>query len=373
MKGNFHALILAGGIGTRLWPKSRRHRPKQFLKIQSEVTLLVRTVERAEAMFSPENIWILCKPYHVEEVVAQLPDIPAGNIIVEPYVRGTAAAVIYGCLLVEKRCAGSTVTVFPSDHLIKPLEEFKNTIQAGMEWAFRNPAMVIFGISPRRPETSYGYIEAGGTVAQCRGHKCMEVTAFHEKPDRKTAAAYVASKRYLWNSGMFSFSARALRQALEMESFAIWRPLADLAERGDLRAEDQTTRRIYSQLPEDAFDTAVLEKMARCRPTKAAGFRFSLVVFSCSFDWHDMGVWESYYELSPKDQNGNALVGNAMELDCKGVLMMSEGKGLVAAIGLSDIVVVAEGDAVLVCPRDQLDRVRDLVEELKEKGYERYT
>ncbi len=373
MNESFHALILAGGIGTRLWPKSRRHRPKQFLKIQSEVSLLVRTVERAEAMYSPGNIWILCKSYHLKEVAAQLPDIPSENIIVEPSPKGTSAAVIYGCLLIEKRSPGATVTVFPSDHLIRPLEEFKKTIEAGMEWASRNPAVVIYGIRPRRPETSYGYIEVGGTVDLCKGHQCMEVTAFHEKPDRKTAVAYLGSNRFLWNSGMLSFSSPAFRQALEMDTFSIWRPLVELAETCDLKASDKATRKTYALLPEDAFDTAVLEKMVRCQPPKGGKGHLGLVVFPCSFDWHDMGVWESYYELSPKDENGNALVGNALELDCKGVLMMSEGPGLVAAIGLSDMVVVAEGDAVLVCPRDQLDRVRDLVEELRAKGFEKYT
>ena len=373
MNKNFHALILAGGIGTRLWPKSRRHRPKQFLKIQSEVTLLVRTVERAEAMFPSENIWILCKSYHLQEVAAQLPDIPSENIIVEPSPKGTAAAVIYGCLLIDERSPGSTVAVFPSDHLIRPLEEFKKTIEAGMEWASQNPAIVIYGIRPRRAETSYGYIEAGSTVDQCKGHQCMEVTAFHEKPDRKTASAYLGSKRFLWNSGMLSFSTPVLKEALSMDAFSIWSPLVELAEIGDLGAAGSSTRSRYAELPDDAFDTAVLEKMARCKPPKGTAGNLALVVFPCSFDWHDMGVWESYYELSPKDENGNALGGNAVELDCKGMLMISEGPGLVAAVGLSDIVIVAEGDAVLVCPRDQLDRVRDLVEELKNKGYERYT
>ncbi len=373
MKENLHALILAGGIGTRLWPKSRRHRPKQFLKIQSEVTLLVRTVERAEAIFDTKNIWILCKSYHLQEVASQLPDIPRENIIVEPSPKGTAAAVIYGCLLIEEKSPGSTVTVFPSDHIIRPLDEFKKTIEAGMSWASKNPAVVIYGIKPKRPETSYGYIEAGSTIDQCRGHQCMDVTAFHEKPDRKTALAYTASKRFLWNSGMLSFSTWIFKKALEMDAFSIWQPLLDLAGKKDFMAKEELTTEIYSHLPEDPFDTAVLEKMARCQPPQGMEAPLKLVVFPCSFDWHDMGVWESYYELSQKDQHGNALVGTTFEMDCTGMLMMSEGPNLVAAVGLSDIVIVLEGDAVLVCPRDQLDRVRDLVEQLKAKGYEKYT
>ncbi|RUM88970.1 MAG: hypothetical protein DSZ23_03840 [Thermodesulfatator sp.] len=373
MKNNFQALILAGGIGTRLWPKSRRHRPKQFLKIQSEVSLLVRTIERAEAIFPPENIWILCKPYHLQEVSSQLPDIPSGNILVEPSPKGTGAAIIYGALLIEEMRPGSTVTVFPSDHIIKPVAEFKKSIEAGMEWAFRHASVVIFGIRPSRPETSYGYIEAGRTVDQCKGHKCMEVTAFHEKPDRRTALAYIGSKRYLWNSGMVSFHVPELRNALDLNAFSIWHPLLKLAAAKDFLAEQRQTRKLYSTLPEDAFDTAVLEKIACCHPPHGSAPPVKLVVFPCSFDWHDMGVWESYYELAPKDENGNALVGKAVELDCRGVLMLSEGPNLVTAIGVSDMVIVSEGDAILICPRAQLDRVRDLVEELREKGYEKFT
>ncbi len=373
MKGNFHALILAGGIGTRLWPKSRHHLPKQFLKIQSEVTLLVRTLKRAEALFDRENIWIMCKSYHLQEVSAQLPDIPRQNIILEPHPKGTAAAIIYGCLLIGEKSPVSTVTVFPSDHIVSTLEEFRKTIDAGMSWASKKPAVVIYGIKPKRPETSYGYIEAGSTVDRCRGHQCMDVTAFHEKPDRKTARAYLGSKRFLWNSGMLSFSTPAFKRALEMDAFSIWHPMLDLSRKMDLLAQEKLTGEIYSGFPEDSFDTAVLEKMARCQASRPLQKTLKLVVFPCTFDWHDMGVWESYYELSRKDQNGNALSGKAFGLDCHGSLLMSEGPNLIAAIGLSDMVIVSEGDAVLICPRDQLDRVRDLVVKLKEKGYGKYT
>ncbi len=373
MRSDHHALILAGGIGTRLWPKSRRHRPKQFLKIQSEMTLLVRTVERAQALFDTWNIWILCKSYHLQEVFSQLPDIPKSNIITEPCTKGTGAAVIYGSLLIEEKAPGATVAIFPSDHIIRPIDKFQKVISAGMEWASQNPAMVIYGIKPKRPETSYGYIETGSTIDQCKGHQCMDVTTFHEKPDRKTAMAYLGSKRFLWNSGMFSFSVRPFRTLLEMEVFHIWQPMLELAHRMDYTAREPQTRETYSHFPEDSFDTAILEKMARCQAAKDGKRPMKLVVFPCTFDWHDMGVWESYYELSPKDENGNALVGNALGLDCKGVLMLSEGPNLVAAIGVSDMVIVSEGDAVLVCPRDQLDRVRDLVNELKDKGFEKYS
>ncbi len=371
MKAQEHALILAGGIGARLWPKSRLHRPKQFLRVERGHTLLGKTMTRAQAVFEKGNIWVVCKPYQVEEVKRQLPELDKSRLIVEPVPRGTAGAVILGAMTICRECPEAVISVFPSDHSIKPTDRFANIIRAGMEWASSNPSIVIYGIRPDSPETSYGYIETGGTVGQCSSWNCMEVTNFHEKPDPKTARAYFRSNRFLWNSGMLSFSVNILRTILEDEAFGVWAPLTKFCESG-IKISRKEVCQIYELLPDDSFDTAILEKLARCHSIGPSGLEVNLVVFPCDFEWYDLGIWESFYRLLPKDGAGNALSGKVAAVDCRGSLLFSEGDTLVGAIGLQDMVVVCVDNAVLVCPRRELDRVRELVELLSEGDYKDY-
>ncbi|NPA94872.1 MAG: NTP transferase domain-containing protein [Thermodesulfobacteria bacterium] len=372
MMENYHALILAGGIGARLWPKSRVERPKQFLALSGRRSLLAKTMNRAESLFPKERIWVVCKPYQRDEVRRQLPQLDESNIITEPVPKGTAAAVLLGSLIIEQRYPDAVVSVFPSDHFISPEERFSKFVRAGMDWAATHDSVVIYGIRPDCAETSYGYIETGSTVGQCMGWNCMEVTSFHEKPDPATAQAYFSSKRYLWNSGMLSFAPRVLSKVLMDETFSVWRPVGEIL-KNVLEGRFQEAARLYQGLPDDAFDTAVLERLARCAGGFGSAPEVRLVVFPCDFEWFDLGVWESYYRMFPKDEQGNAVKGHAFTLDCTGSLVMSEGKTLIGAIGLKDMVVVCVDDAILVCPRHELDRVKELVESLRKNGYEDYT
>ena len=370
MNANFHALILAGGIGARLWPKSRRSRPKQFLRLSKTKSLLQGTMERVEALLPKKNIWVVCKPYQRDEVIQQIPDVRESNIIVEPCPKGTAAAVLLGTMTIERHDPDAVISVFPSDHFVSPMEKFIDTLRVGMEWAKQTCSVVIYGIRPSGPETSYGYIETGGTAGGCGGLSCMEVTNFHEKPDPRTAKAYFQSNRFLWNSGMLSFSVAVMKMLLEKEPFRIWAPLSKIIPQG--RHDPERTLELYARLPDDAFDTAVLERLARCDGRSGAPDVPALVVFPCDFQWLDLGVWESHYKMLEKDENGNAVSGRALVLDCKGSLVISEGRRLIGAIGLRDMVVVCVEDAVLVCPRKELYRVRELVEALKKSDYEDY-
>ncbi len=362
----FHALILAGGIGVRLWPKSREKKPKQFLDINQKETFLTKTVKRIEGFFLKENIWILCKPYQKEEIIRLLPDFPQNNIIIEPSPKGTGAATVYGSMIINKKNPFSIVTIFPSDHIITPEKRFLDYVKAGLLWAKEHDVIVIYGIQPDCPETSYGYIETGATIGAMSGLNCMEVRRFHEKPDRRTAKAYYESKRFLWNSGMFSFKTELLKNLIKERHFSIWLPILKIVE------EQKETINTYKTLPDDSFDTAFLEKLVDCSGNLMPETTPDLVVFPCDFKWYDMGVWSSYYKFFKKDENGNALIGNAVGLDCKGCLIVSESGGLTTAIGLENMVIIHEGDAVLVCPQKQLDRIRELVEILKKQGLQNF-
>ena len=363
-----YALILAGGMGTRLWPKSRHHRPKQFLQIQGEVSLLAQTVERLMHTYPLKRIFIICKPFHRREILSQITGIPEENILLEPVPKGTGAAIIWGTLAIACRDPDAVLGVFPSDHIIRPAGRFCNMIERGMMWAADHPALVIYGIKPTRPDTNFGYIEGGSTIDECMSQKCLEVIGFHEKPDPQTAASYLRSHRFLWNSGIFTFSATTLEQILSTGLFPAWYPLVEAALEDRLMDDA-----IYQNLPDDPFDTAVVEKLVRYHSVRSLLGRFSLVVFPADLEWHDMGVWESYYHATAKDQDGNVRSGPVFCLGCKESLVMSEGSDtLLAAIGLNRMVAVCEGDAVLICPRDELHRIRELIKRLKEEGFGSY-
>ncbi len=361
MVGNYCALILAGGLGTRLWPRSRRFKSKQFLRIKGDKTLLQQTVARIRPIFPWDRIWVVSKPFQKEEVLRELPELPEENLLLEPVPKGTAAAISWATALIQNIHPDCSMAVLPSDHLIQEASRFRVLMLMGLELATSHPLLVTFGIRPFRPETSYGYIEVGSLVNETQFCPCYKVKSFHEKPDRQTAENYLASGRFLWNSGIFVFSASTLLDSLAKYSTEVWRPLEQIllvVEKGDIEQANE----LYSRLPDLPIDEALFER---------AG---NVVVFPSDFNWHDIGLWTSVYELLPKDRQGNALEGKVVTMDCHQCLFVAEeDEGLIAAIGLKGMAIVLAKDAVLVCPRDRLDEVRDMVKRLKALGYDDFS
>lgn len=361
MEKCFHAVVLAGGFGTRLWPRSRQHLAKQFLRIHSRETLLEQTISRIRPMFPWERIWVVTKPVQKEDVLASIPDLLSSNILIEPCPKGTGAAISLAAAKIESIHPGSVIAVLPSDHLIEDEEDFRNMLGAGLLWARSEPCCIAtFGIKPARPETAYGYIEAGRFRAEMKGKNCYEVLSFHEKPDRETAITYISSGAFSWNSGIFAFPCRVLIDTLKdwMPSMSI--PLERIISAFGSKKETSIVKQHYDLMPDDSLDKGLLEKAS------------NVVVFPCEFGWHDMGVWETYYELSTKDKNGNVIEGLVVPIGCRNCVLMSEGGTLIAAVGAEDMVIAAEGNAVLICPRDRLDEIRKAVEKIKEEGLTKY-
>lgn len=371
-KGNRHALILAGGLGTRLWPRSRYNRPKQFLRLDCEDSLLELTVNRIRPLFKAERTWIVTRPSQQRDVLEMFPEIRPENVLVEPCAKGTAAAIAWAGLVIEAREPGAVVSVFPSDHLIKDEKRFRQILRAGMARARTHGEIVVFGIRPSRPETEFGYIEAGDDCEFVMNESCYRVLAFHEKPDKELAQDYVSSGRFFWNSGIFTFYAQNLAQYIKRLVPSMWLHLQRLVEAFHASKRFDRLARIYSLLPAESIDKILLEKMAGKAASGWQDNACGLAMFPCDFEWYDLGIWETHYSLMEKDGHGNALDGLVVAIGCENSLLSSREGTLVAAVGLNGVAVVAEGDAVLICPRDRLEEVRDIVNRIRQEGLKKY-
>ncbi|WP_243359149.1 mannose-1-phosphate guanylyltransferase/mannose-6-phosphate isomerase [Fundidesulfovibrio terrae] len=340
-----HAVILAGGSGTRLWPLSRTLLPKQLLSLDGGQTLLKRTVSRALEAFSPEQVWVVTNEEHVFEVRGQLreldPTLEKGALA-EPQGRNTLPAIMLALDKIVDQDPEALVAVFPSDHMIESNGDWLDTLAEALPLA-RDGYLATFGIKPAKPETGYGYIRKGDAL----GGNAFAVRSFVEKPDSATAESYLKSGEYYWNSGMFVFSASAFLDAVRRFQPVFWEWWE--------RRKESPLGCGYGTIPDISVDYAVVEKMDR------------LAVVEARFVWDDLGNWEAIYRMGQKDAGGNAVQGDVMAQGCSDNLLISHG-GKLACVGVENMIVVQTRDATLVCPRSESQRVKDVVMELKEQG-----
>lgn len=340
-----HAVVLAGGSGTRLWPLSRTLLPKQLLSLDGGQTLLKRTVSRALEAFDPANVWVVTNEEHVFEVRGQLreidPNLEAGALA-EPVGRNTLAAIMLALDKIVERDPEALVAVFPSDHMIGSNGAWLDALASALPLA-REGRLVTFGVRPSKPETGYGYIRKGAPL----GPGAFEVRSFVEKPDAATAQSYLESGEYYWNSGMFVFSARHF-----LDVVARYQPV--FRQWWEERGETPLLLG-YNKLPDISVDYAVVEKTGR------------QAVVEANFTWDDLGNWEAIYRLGDKDEAGNAVQGDVLSLDCANNLFISH-SGKLACVGIEDMIVVQTRDATLICPRGKSQRVKDVVGALKKQG-----
>jgi mannose-1-phosphate guanylyltransferase/mannose-6-phosphate isomerase len=330
------SLILAGGSGTRLFPLSRELYPKQFIKFNEE-SLFQKTVKRATIFSEPEEIYIVTNVKHRFMVREQLSEIEVekANIIEEPASKNTLPAIYFGMLEITNNFGDCKVAVLPSDHIVEVNESYISAFEAAEK--ISDDYLVTFGIKPSRPHTGYGYIKPGMELSG--GYR---VDRFVEKPDFKTAERYVG-EGYLWNSGMFFFDSRIFFEECKRHAPEI----VEAFELGD-------TNQAYKAVPEISVDNGVMEKTS-----KAA-------VVPLNTYWNDLGSFDALYEIMEKDENGNAVRGNFIGIDSENNLVMTE--SLVTAIGLKDSVVIETRDAILVSPRSESQKVKEIVKILREKS-----
>jgi mannose-1-phosphate guanylyltransferase len=353
-----HTVVMAGGSGTRFWPKSRRNQPKQLLRLFGEATMLQQTVARTAPLVPPERTLIITGADQAEAVGAQLPDLPASNVIAEPCPRDTAPCVGLAALLVAKKDPQGTMIVMPADHVIQPNEAFHRTVSAAIRLIDEDPsALVTFGIKPTRPETGYGYIERGESLGEIEGIAVHRVRQFREKPNRTTAEEFLAAGRFAWNSGIFVWRARTILDAIKEHRPALFSGLSRIAEALGTPAEAETIAREFPKLERVPIDRAVMERAA------------NVLVLEVVYDWSDVGDWRALATLIPKDPHGNTTQGNVALHATRNSIVVSDDGGLIATLGVEDLVIIQAGGATLVAHRDQLDHLKSLVEGLHGAGF----
>jgi len=343
---NVYPVLLAGGSGTRLWPVSREHHPKQLVKFIGKDSLVQSTVKRLTSFLDMENIRIVCGKEHVHEIARHMEemDISADEkIIAEPCGRNTAPAILLAMLHILRKKEDAVLCIFPADHVIRDRNAFQEKLRSAVKVAEMG-YIVTFGIKPHYPETGYGYIEGGGEV----GDGALYVKRFVEKPDLDTAKKYIAAGNFFWNSGMFTFKASVMAQELDVHQPGLLKKMNELPFHGT-----SPSPKGYGQLPNISIDYAIMEKT-----DKAA-------VLPSDFGWSDIGSWKSLYNFIPKDTNGNVVDGDVVSNETRNCLIMGHER-LIATSGIENMVVVETPDAVFISDMEKSQDVKSIVEKLKE-------
>jgi len=358
---NFYPIILAGGRGTRFWPLSRKKRAKQLLALDGKQSMIQQTVARLRPMAPAKRFWIITNHDLRPALLRQLPKLPQAQVLAEPAGRNTAPAIGLAAFLLLKTDPDGVIGMFPSDHVIADEKRYRDTLQRGIEIASAGENIVVLGIRPTRPETGYGYVEAG---AACEAN-ALRVRRFTEKPDDKTAAEFVAAGNYFWNSGMFLWSARTLANALREHLPKTAPLLEEIAAAFGARKFAATFRRLYPKCENISVDYAVLEP--RSAKGEQGGNMFCL---PAEFGWNDLGSWTALHEhhsakSRPQENNLIACSGHFV-LNAQGNYVHAPGK-FVAAVGVSDLVVVETEDALLITTRQRAQDVGKIVKYLDQK------
>jgi mannose-1-phosphate guanylyltransferase len=355
---------MAGGGGKRLWPLSRQKRPKQVLKLLDGKTLLRQCFERLRPIFDTRNIIVLTNVGYADVVREDLSELPSNNVIAEPAVRDTAGAIGLVSTILYKYDSNATIAVVTADQIIKPPEVLQEAIKDALTFINNNPDdLITFGIQPAFASTSLGYIKCGEgrEYPNCK-NKVYSVDAFREKPDETTAKEYLDSGQYFWNSGMFVWKAGTILAYLKNFLPEVSEPLAKIQADWDRPNQLQTLQEYFVKLPKISIDYAVMEKADKVNAIK----------LDCR--WLDMGSFAALADVIRSDKDNNIVVAGQSELlNCKKSIIVTEDKGhLIAAIGLENIVVAHSPDATLICHIDETQRLKELLELIKEHGGEKF-
>lgn len=356
-----HALIMAGGGGTRFWPRSRKARPKQFLSLAGDRTLLQSTVDRIEAQVTPERTWIITGAAHRDEVLRQLPQLPPDQVIGEPCGRDTAPCIGLGAALIAARDPEAVMLVMPSDHSIEPAQEFRRAAHAAAALAEDHPkALITFGIVPERAATGYGYIRRGAALDPRQGVAVRRVREFKEKPDDETAAKYVASGEYYWNAGIFVGKVRAFLDQLSAHEPDLRAGIGRIAAAWGTDRRAAVLTETFPTLKKISIDYAVMERAPE------------VLVLEAPYKWDDVGSWLALERMRPQDADRNTVQGTHVGVDTKNCVIVAEPGKVIATVGVRDLVIVQDGDCILIAERSKEGDVKEIVARLGKANLEKY-
>ncbi len=355
---HLYALIMAGGGGTRLWPLSRKGRPKQMLPLVEERTMFEIAVERLEPLLPPERILVVTGRDHVDQLRTTVPHLPPENLIIEPFGQDTGPAVGLGTAHIRQRDPEAVIAVLTADQHIAHKEKFRRVLAAGSELA-QQGHIVTLGISPSFPSTGFGYIKRGEPLAMIDGFQAYHSAGFTEKPDAETAIHFMATGLYSWNSGMFIWRADQILGELQRQQPEMADILAQIEQAIGRDDYQDTLDRLWPQVKRISVDFAIMENAE------------NVAVIPIDIGWSDVGSWATLFEVLDSDLNGNVSRGKVqghVKIDTRETLIVSD--RMVVTIGIADIVIVDTEDVLLVCHRDRSQDVREVVQQLKAAGDE---
>jgi mannose-1-phosphate guanylyltransferase len=355
-----YAVIMAGGSGTRFWPWSRKKTPKQLLKITGRDTMIKQTVNRIIGEIPPENIYVVTTSTLAESVEEELSQIPARNIISEPFGKNTAACIGLAATIISKRNPNAIMAVMTADHIIEPPDLFLKALKCAEELATGKNALVTFGIKPTEPSVNYGYIQRDEDVINLQGFPVYDVKCFTEKPDSVTAENFLKSGEYYWNSGMFVWSVNTILENIDTLMPDLSQGLEKIGKSLETPDESSVICHEYEKFENISIDYGIMEKASNVK------------IIEAGFTWDDVGSWLAIERLNKSDQNNNTILGKYCGFNTQGNIIIGDDEHLITTINVSDMIIVNTKDVTMVCNKNSAEDIKKLTELLEEKGYSVY-
>lgn len=355
-----HAIIMAGGSGTRFWPASRAATPKQLLQLVGDATMIRQTVDRLQGLVAPEQTLIVTAERLIDTIGQQVPELPATSLVGEPCKRDTAPCIGLAALLVSRNDPEAVMAVMPADHVIRPTEKFQAAILQAAEMVWRSPGQIVtFGIRPSYPAEIFGYIQRG-KIIEGSSTASYAVKQFREKPDAATAAEYLAAGDYYWNSGIFVWHAQTILDALAERQPKMLAHLQNIVTAWGGDMQDEMFTREFAAIDGISIDYAVMEHAT------------DIAVIEAPYDWDDLGGWQSLTRLQGTDENNNTIVGKHLGFNTTGTIVRTDDDHLVVTLGLEDCIIVHTPNATLVANKNDEESIRKIVKELEARGWTEY-
>ncbi len=356
-----HAVIMAGGSGTRFWPASRNRYPKQLLQLVGEKTMLQSTNERLQGLISPEHTLVMTNQHLVGDVRKQLPLVPPEQIIGEPAKRDTAACIALSAALIANADPDAIMLVLPADHVISTDTQFQDCIRSGMQLIEQTPERIVtFGIRPTYAAESFGYVQRGEALTDSQVAGAYRVASFREKPDQQTAEQYLRAGTYDWNSGIFMWRAATILDALRRFEPEMMKHIETISKALGTPGFAPTLTREFGLIQGRSIDYAVMERY------------HDVAVIEATFRWDDVGSWQSIGRLTPPDEQGNCVRGKYLPIQSQRMIVYGDSDHLLVTIGMNDLIVVHTHNATLVAPKEQEEQVREVVKQLQARDWKEY-